>query len=80
MLIYNPSLIAKSQLPTSVLQLADPKYQGKLAFAAGETDFQPIVTSVLHRPTARRPRCSWLKGIKSNAGEPHLPGQRDDRR
>ena len=47
-LIYNPSLIAKSQLPTSVTQLADPKYQGKLAFAAGETDFQPIVTSVLH--------------------------------
>jgi len=45
-LIYNPSLISQSQLPTSVLQLANPKYKGKLAFAAGETDFQPIVTSV----------------------------------
>ena len=45
-LIYNPSMISAAQLPTSVLQLANPKYKNKLAFAAGETDFQPIVTSV----------------------------------
>ena len=32
-LVYNPSLIARSQLPASVMQLADPKYQGKLALA-----------------------------------------------
>ena len=32
-LIYNPALIAKAQLPTSVLQLADPRYRGKLALA-----------------------------------------------
>ena len=38
-LIYNPALISKSQLPTSVLALASPRYKGKLAFAAGETDF-----------------------------------------
>ena len=44
-----PSLISQSQLPTSVMQLADPKYKGKLALAAGETDFQPIVTSVAAR-------------------------------
>ena len=66
-LIYNPSLIAKSQLPTSVLQLADPRYQGKLAFAAGETDFQPIVTSVL-RTYGEAATLQWLDGIKTNAG------------
>lgn len=65
-LIYNPSLIAKSQLPTSVLQLASPRYKGKLAFAAGETDFQPIVTSVLHR-YGRAATLRWLQGIKANA-------------
>ena len=65
-LIYNPSLIARSQLPTSVMQLADPKYQGKLAFAAGETDFQPIVTSVL-KTYGQAAALSWLGGIKSNA-------------
>jgi iron(III) transport system substrate-binding protein len=66
-LIYNPSLIKKSALPTSVLELANPKYQGKLAFAAGETDFQPIVTSVL-QAYGKEGALSWLNGIKSNAG------------
>lgn len=71
-LIYNPSLIARSQLPTSVLQLADPKYQGKLAFAAGETDVQPIVTSVLeaYGPAAT---VRWLAGVKSNAASHLVP-------
>jgi iron(III) transport system substrate-binding protein len=71
-LIYNPSLIAKSQLPTSVLQLANPKYAGKLAFAAGETDFQPIVTSVL-KTYGRAAALSWLNGIKSNAASHIVP-------
>jgi len=66
-LIYNPALISKSQLPTSVLQLADPRYQGKLAFAAGETDFQPIVTSVA-RTYGDAATLKWLDGIRTNAG------------
>jgi iron(III) transport system substrate-binding protein len=71
-LIYNPSLISESQLPTSVLGLADPRYKGKLAFAAGETDFQPIVTSVLHTYGQAR-AISWLDGIKANAGSHVYP-------
>jgi iron(III) transport system substrate-binding protein len=71
-LIYNPSLINKSQLPTTVLQLANPKYKGKLAFAAGETDFQPIVTSVA-RTYGQPEAVAWLDGIKSNAGSHVYP-------
>jgi iron(III) transport system substrate-binding protein len=71
-LIYNPSLITKSQLPTTVLQLATPKYAGKLAFAAGETDFQPIVTSVVKAYGSTKAQ-SWLQGIKSNAGSHVYP-------
>jgi iron(III) transport system substrate-binding protein len=71
-LIYNPSLIAKSQLPTTVLGLANPKYQGKLALAAGETDFQPIVTSV-DKTYGKAATLSWLNGIKSNAGSHVYP-------
>jgi iron(III) transport system substrate-binding protein len=71
-LIYNPSLISKSQLPTTVLQLASPKYKGKLAFAAGETDFQPIVTSVA-RTYGEARAYSWLLGIKANAGQHVYP-------
>ena len=66
-LIYNPSLISASKLPKTVLQLASPAYKGKLAFAAGETDFQPIVTSVAHTYGQAR-ASSWLQGIKANAG------------
>jgi len=71
-LIYNPSLISASQLPTSVMQLADPKYKGKLAFAAGETDFQPIVTSVAHT-YGQAAALTWLDGIKANAGSRVYP-------
>src|SRR5580692_1511505 len=46
-MIYNTNLLQPDQLPTSVMQLADPRWQGKLALAAGETDFQPIVTSIV---------------------------------
>ncbi len=71
-LIYNPSLISKAQLPTSVLQLADARYRGKLAFAAGETDFQPIVTSVA-RAYGQAKAYQWLEGIKANAGQHVYP-------
>jgi iron(III) transport system substrate-binding protein len=71
-IIYNPLLIARSQLPTSVMQLADPKYQGKFAFAAGETDFQPIVTSVI-RTYGHAAALSWLQGIKANAASHIVP-------
>ncbi|MGH8989523.1 MAG: extracellular solute-binding protein [Acidimicrobiales bacterium] len=65
-LIYDPSLISRRQLPTRVLELASPRYKGKLALAAGETDFQPIVTSVV-RAYGKARALSWLKGMKENA-------------
>jgi iron(III) transport system substrate-binding protein len=71
-LIYNPSLIQKSQLPTQVVQLADPRYRGELAFAPGETDFQPIVTSVA-RSYGTSAALTWLEGIKANAGDHIYP-------
>jgi iron(III) transport system substrate-binding protein len=70
-LVYNPGLISKRELPTSVLQLADPRFKGKLAFAAAETDFQPIVMAV-DRAYGRSATLSWLEGIKANvAGFTH---------
>jgi iron(III) transport system substrate-binding protein len=65
-LIYNPSLISASQLPTTVSQLADAKYRGKLALAPGETDFQPIVTAYL-RQYGQAATLSWLKALGANA-------------
>ena len=71
-LIYDPSLIGASELPRSVTELADPKYGGKLAFAAGETDFQPIVSSYA-RTYGEAAALKWLEAIKSNAGSHVYP-------
>ena len=38
--------LAKADVPTSVMDLADKKWKGKLALAPTETDFLPIVTSI----------------------------------
>jgi iron(III) transport system substrate-binding protein len=65
-LVYNPSLISSTDLPTSVLQMADARYKGLVALAPGETDFQPIVTSVL-RADGKAATVRWLEGMKSNA-------------
>jgi iron(III) transport system substrate-binding protein len=71
-MVYNTSLLKPSQLPTSVLQLADPKWKGKLALAPGETDFQPIVTAVAAKYGKAR-AVAWLKGIRSNASSHIYP-------
>ncbi|HWD84584.1 MAG TPA: extracellular solute-binding protein [Solirubrobacteraceae bacterium] len=63
---YNTSALKPSQLPTSVMQLAQPQWKGKLAFAAGEADFQPVVTSVA-RTYGQAIALRWLDGIKANA-------------
>lgn len=65
-LVYNPKLIAASALPKTVLALASPKYRGKVAFAPTETDFQPIVTSVV-RAYGKARATKWLEGLKANA-------------
>ena len=67
---YNPSKISASDLPKTALAMADPKYKGLLAIAPGETDFQPIVTSMIKQyGTART--LQWLEGLKANAGSSH---------
>ena len=58
-LVYNPSKLKPSQLPTSVLDLADPKWQGKIEIAPAETDFWPIVSSIA-RADGHRAALRWL--------------------
>ena len=47
------------------MQLSSARYRGKLALAPGETDFQPIVTSV-ERAYGRARTVAWLKGLGAN--------------
>jgi iron(III) transport system substrate-binding protein len=65
-LVYNTSEISASQLPGSILELAEPKWKGKLGFAPSETDFQPLITSIVSSDgTAAAER--WLKGLAANS-------------
>ncbi|MGH9127263.1 MAG: extracellular solute-binding protein [Acidimicrobiales bacterium] len=66
-LVYNPNKISAAQLPTSVLGLADPKWKGKIEIAPAETDFWPVVSSVV-RAYGQTAALSWLNGLKANAG------------
>ncbi len=66
-MVYNPSKITASQLPTSVLDLADPKWKGKIEIAPSETDFWPIVSSIA-RSKGQAAALAWLEGLKANAG------------
>jgi iron(III) transport system substrate-binding protein len=64
-LVYNTSQLAPSQLPSSILELAEPKWKGKLAIAPSETDFQPLITAIIKldgRTAAER----WLRGLQAN--------------
>jgi iron(III) transport system substrate-binding protein len=63
---YSTSALKTSQLPTSVMDLASPQWAGKLGVAPGETDFQPIITSIADKYGSTA-ALAWLKAIKSNA-------------
>ncbi len=65
-LVYNPGLVAADELPASILDLADPQWEGRIGIAAAGADFQAIVSAVLslEGPDAT---ASWLAGLKQNA-------------
>ena len=65
-IVYNTDRLDTADLPKTVLELADPKWKGKLALAPTETDFQPIVTAVAARYGDDR-AVEWLKGLKTNS-------------
>jgi iron(III) transport system substrate-binding protein len=69
---YNTSLLSPSELPKSVMELADPQWKGKIGIAGSETDFQPIVTSIA-RAHGEAAALQWLEAVKANAGSHSYP-------
>ncbi|MCB8883645.1 iron ABC transporter substrate-binding protein [Acidisoma cellulosilytica] len=65
-LTFNPKLIAETELPASLLDLADPKWKGKIAIAPSDSDFLPLVSAVLVLK-GQEATLAWLKGLKANA-------------
>jgi iron(III) transport system substrate-binding protein len=71
-LVYNTNMLQASQLPTSITQLADPRWKGLIGIAPSETDFQPIVTS-LDMSEGATATVHWLEALKTNAGDHTYP-------
>ncbi|MGX5769459.1 iron ABC transporter substrate-binding protein [Microbacterium trichothecenolyticum] len=67
-LVYNPELISESELPASLLDLADPEWKGKWGAAPAKADFQAIVSAVLATQGEDGAR-DWLEGMAENAVE-----------
>jgi iron(III) transport system substrate-binding protein len=66
-LAYNTKDLSPAQLPTSIMDLAKPRWKDKIELAPAETDFWPIVSSV-DRAKGDAATIKWLEGLKANAG------------
>ena len=62
--VYNPDTVAS--VPTSVFDLAEPEWQGRIAIAPTNASFQAFVTAmrVLH---GEDKTLEWLRAMKTNA-------------
>jgi iron(III) transport system substrate-binding protein len=63
---YNSGKLTEAQLPASLLDLADPAWQGRIGISPGGADFQAIVSAVLEL-TGQDATRTWLAGLKENA-------------
>jgi iron(III) transport system substrate-binding protein len=65
-LAYNPSLVVRSQLPPTLLQLSQPRWKGRVAIAPTDSDFVPLAGAVL-ATYGKTVAMSWLAGLKRNS-------------
>ncbi len=65
-LAYNTDALKPADVPKSILDLADPKWKGKVGMSPSGADFQAIVSSVLQLK-GEKATLAWLKGLKQNA-------------
>jgi iron(III) transport system substrate-binding protein len=64
-LVYNTTQVRPSELPSSILELALPKWKGRVGFAPSETDFQPLITAITKLDGLAAAE-KWLLGLKAN--------------
>jgi iron(III) transport system substrate-binding protein len=64
-LAYDPSLVSAGSLPKNVLELAEPRWKGKVALAPTDSDFPPLVGAVIAQ-YGKQAAVKWLAGLKRN--------------
>jgi iron(III) transport system substrate-binding protein len=63
--VYNPSLVSESELPSSLLDLAEAKWKGRWAASPSGADFQAIVSALLALK-GEKATSAWLTAMKAN--------------
>lgn len=64
-LVYNEEMVAAEDLPSSVLDLTDPAYEGKVGLAPENSSFQDFVTA-MRIELGEEAAAEWLKGMADN--------------
>ncbi|MBD9415504.1 extracellular solute-binding protein [Pseudomonas sp. PDM16] len=63
-LAYNPELVSEAELPKSVLEVAEPEWDGKIAFVPSSGEFVGQTAAVI-RLNGREAAEEWLVGLKA---------------
>ena len=64
-MVYNDEKVEESELPTSIMELAEPEWEGRISFSPTGADFQAIVSAVLATKGEAATK-EWLAGLKRN--------------
>lgn len=65
MLVYNTDLVDEADLPSSVLDLVDPAYEGRVGVAPSNASFQDFVT-YMRSDIGEEATAEWLTGMADN--------------
>jgi iron(III) transport system substrate-binding protein len=65
---YNTKLVKPGELPSSVMQLVDPKWRGKIGWSPTNGSFQSFV-SAMRIMEGDRQTLEWLKAMKANGAK-----------
>nr|MBA3234022.1 extracellular solute-binding protein [Propionibacteriales bacterium] len=64
-LVYNTEGVDEGELPESIVELAEPRWKGRVAFSPTGADFQAIVSAVLDIE-GEDATADWLAGLAAN--------------
>ncbi len=64
-LVYNPDLVDQDDLPTTIFELTDPAWAGRLAIAPPNGSFQDFVTA-MRATQGDSATQAWLEGLGAN--------------
>ena len=66
--MYNTDALSEAEMPDSILDFADPEWEGRISYSPTGADFQAIVSAVLEMEGEQATR-EWLSGLADNGTE-----------